>query len=83
MMKKGSKARWGNEFGYLFYPFTIAIRDDPLDYLREAKATMDRKKASLEASFSYFLAKCFLKLGSVKVLPVFQTSLFKFGLYID
>ncbi|KAJ0086270.1 hypothetical protein Patl1_07750 [Pistacia atlantica] len=67
-MKKGSKARWGNMMGYLFYPFTIALRDDPLDYLREAKATMDRKKASLEASFSYFLAKCFIKFGGVKAL---------------
>ncbi|KAJ0087319.1 hypothetical protein Patl1_07745 [Pistacia atlantica] len=68
MMKKGSKARWGNKMGYLFYPFTIGLRDDPIDYLREAKATMDRKKASLEASFSYFLAKCFIKFGGVKMV---------------
>ncbi|KAJ0024006.1 hypothetical protein Pint_07656 [Pistacia integerrima] len=66
MMKKGSKARWGNKMGYLFYPFTIALRDDPIDCLREAKATMDRKKASLEASFSYFSPKCFIKFGGVK-----------------
>lgn len=61
MLKKGSKAKWGNQIGYLIFPFTIALRDDPLDYLREAKAAMDRKKASLEASFSYFLSKSFLK----------------------
>ncbi|KAJ0017796.1 hypothetical protein Pint_10984 [Pistacia integerrima] len=32
-----------------------------------AKAAMDRKKASLEASFSYFLAKYFLKFGGLKM----------------
>ncbi|KAJ0025635.1 hypothetical protein Pint_07645 [Pistacia integerrima] len=53
MMKKGTKAKWGNQIGYLTYPFTIALRDNPLDYLREAKAAMDRKKASLEASFIF------------------------------
>lgn len=67
MMKKGSKAKWGNHIGYLLFPFTIALRDDPLDYLREAKATMDRKKASLEAKFSYLISKCLLKFG-VKVI---------------
>lgn len=64
MMKKGSKGRWGNQIGYLIFPFTIALRDDPLDYLREAKAAMDRKKASLEANFSYFVSKIFLKFGN-------------------
>ncbi|KAK1556035.1 hypothetical protein Q3G72_034892 [Acer saccharum] len=67
MMKKNSSARWGNRIGYLLFPFTIALRDDPLDYLREAKATMDRKKASLEASYSYFMAKYFLKFCGLKV----------------
>ncbi|KAJ0086676.1 hypothetical protein Patl1_07743 [Pistacia atlantica] len=67
MMKKGTKAKWGNQIGYLIYPFTIALRDNPLDYLREAKAAMDRKKASLEASFSFFLAKYFLKFGGLKM----------------
>ncbi|KAI9198273.1 hypothetical protein LWI28_012868 [Acer negundo] len=68
MMKKNSLARWGNHFGYLLFPFTIALRDDPLDYLREAKATMDRKKASLEVLYSYFMAKYFLKFCGLKVL---------------
>ncbi|TXG47762.1 hypothetical protein EZV62_027056 [Acer yangbiense] len=67
MMKKNSSARWGNHIGYLLFPFTIALRDDPLDYLRDAKATMDRKKASLEASYSYFMAKYFLKFCGLKV----------------
>lgn len=71
MMKKGTKAKWGNQIGYLIYPFTIALWDNPLGYLREAKAAMDRKKASLEASFSYFLAKYFLKFGGMKVQLLF------------
>ena len=68
MMKKNSFARWGNHIGYVLFPFTIALRDDPLDYLREAKAKMDRKKASLEAPYSYFMAKYFLKFCGLKVL---------------
>ncbi|KAL5778651.1 hypothetical protein ACOSQ2_009388 [Xanthoceras sorbifolium] len=67
MMKKETLARWGNQIGYLLFPFTIALRDDPLHYLREAKATMDRKKASLEASYSYFMAKYFLKFCGFKL----------------
>ncbi|XP_031282463.1 O-acyltransferase WSD1-like [Pistacia vera] len=67
MMKKGTKAKWGNQIGYLIYPFTIGLRDNPLDYLREAKATMDRKKKSLEALFSYFFAKYFLKFCGMKL----------------
>ncbi|KAK0579396.1 hypothetical protein LWI29_025787 [Acer saccharum] len=66
MMKKNSFARWGNHIGYVLFPFTIALRDDPLDYLREAKAKMDRKKASLEAPYSYFMAKYFLKFCGLK-----------------
>ncbi|KAJ0026232.1 hypothetical protein Pint_07629 [Pistacia integerrima] len=74
MMKKGTKAKWGNQIGYLIYPFTIALRDNPLDYLREAKTAIDRKKASLEASFSYFLAKYFLKFGGLKGLMIHVVS---------
>ncbi|KAK3182736.1 hypothetical protein Dsin_030022 [Dipteronia sinensis] len=37
MMSKGSLARWGNQIGYMLCPFTIALRDDPLDYVGQAK----------------------------------------------
>ncbi|KAJ0086876.1 hypothetical protein Patl1_07738 [Pistacia atlantica] len=33
MVKKGTKAKWGNQIGYLIYPFKIALRDNPLDHL--------------------------------------------------
>ncbi|KAJ0086271.1 hypothetical protein Patl1_07753 [Pistacia atlantica] len=67
----------GNQIGYLLYPFNIALRDDPLDYIRQAKATMDRKKASLEASFSHFLVKCLHKFRGMKVIirPLHLSSL--------
>ena len=44
MMEKGTKAKWGNCIGSVLLPFAIALRDDPLDYVRQAKATIDRKK---------------------------------------
>ncbi|XP_062148270.1 wax ester synthase/diacylglycerol acyltransferase 5-like isoform X2 [Alnus glutinosa] len=56
MMAKGSKARWGNLIGYILLPFTIALQDNPLDYVRQAKATIDRKKLSLEAICTFVAA---------------------------
>ena len=55
MMEKDTEAKWGNWMGYVLLPFTIGLRDDPLDYIRHAKATVDRKKNSLEASSLHFL----------------------------
>ncbi|KAL5843272.1 hypothetical protein ACOSQ4_009230 [Xanthoceras sorbifolium] len=68
MMKKGSLARWGNEIGFVLFPFKIALRDDPLDYVRDAKAAIDRKKSSLEVYCSFYMAKYFLKFCGMKVL---------------
>ncbi|KAJ9167268.1 hypothetical protein P3X46_021932 [Hevea brasiliensis] len=63
MMRKDNKARWGNHIGCVLFPFTIALREDPLDYIRVAKVTGDRKKSTLEAKFTYsmvkFSPKCF------------------------
>lgn len=67
MMEKNKEAKWGNCIGFVLLPFTIALRDDPLDYVREAKATIDRKKRSLEALFTFSIAEVFLKLFGVKV----------------
>ncbi|XVF33171.1 hypothetical protein REPUB_Repub17cG0145600 [Reevesia pubescens] len=66
MMEKDGEAKWGNKFGYVILPFTIAIRDDPLDYVREAKAIADRKKRSLEAISTAFIAELVLKFFGVK-----------------
>ncbi|KAJ0052383.1 hypothetical protein Pint_00591 [Pistacia integerrima] len=66
MMEKDSKAKWGNWIGYVLLPFNIAIRDDPLDYVREAKAIVDRKKHSLEAIFTFSISEIVLKLFGIK-----------------
>lgn len=68
MMEKEGEAKWGNWIGYVLLPFTIAIRDDPIDYVREAKATVDRKKRSLEAFCTFSIAEMILKLLGIKVL---------------
>ncbi|KAJ7962577.1 O-acyltransferase WSD1-like [Quillaja saponaria] len=66
MMKKNTEAKWGNKIGYVLLPFTIAIRDDPLDYIHEAKATIDRKKNSLEAIFTFYIAELVVKIFGIK-----------------
>ncbi|KAK6918217.1 O-acyltransferase WSD1, C-terminal [Dillenia turbinata] len=66
MMEKNTEAKWGNWIGYVLLPFRIALRDDPLDYIREAKATIDRKKCSLEAIYTFSIAEIVLKLFGFK-----------------
>ncbi|XP_021635181.2 wax ester synthase/diacylglycerol acyltransferase 11 isoform X2 [Hevea brasiliensis] len=56
MMKRDSEARWGNQIACVLLPFTIALHDDPLDYVRNAKVVGDRKKATLEAKLNYLVA---------------------------
>ncbi|KAJ6696936.1 hypothetical protein OIU85_003310 [Salix viminalis] len=60
-MKSSSDVKLGNLIGYVLFPFTIALREDALDYVRSAKATGKRKKATLEAIYTYFMAKTFNK----------------------
>ncbi|KAK7320825.1 hypothetical protein VNO77_30659 [Canavalia gladiata] len=67
MMAEKSKVRWGNWMGYIILPFSIGLHEDPLEYVRQAKATIDRKKHSLEAICSYACAKLVLNLFGVKV----------------
>lgn len=74
-MKKNSEAKWGNWIGYVLLPFIIALRENPLDYVWEAKAMVDRKKHSLEALFTSSIAELGLKLFGVKVIICFFTIL--------
>lgn len=69
MMENGSKGKrgWGNWFGYALLPFKIALRDDPLDYVKEAKATVDRKKRSFEALFTLTMAEILIRFFGIKV----------------
>lgn len=68
MMEKDTEAKWGNWIGYVLLPFTIGLREDPLDYVRQAKATIDRKKHSFEAIFTFSVAELVLKIFGIKVL---------------
>lgn len=77
MMNKKSKAKWGNKIGYICVPFTIDLRKDPLDYLRRAKATIDRKKQSLEGLCSFLTNSLLIKLfGAKATAALAQRALF-------
>lgn len=67
MMVEKSKVKWGNRVGYIIFPFSIGLQKDPLEYVRKAKATIDRKKHSFEASCSFSFMKWALNLFGVKV----------------
>ncbi|WVZ56981.1 hypothetical protein U9M48_007436 [Paspalum notatum var. saurae] len=68
MMESGkhNDLKWGNRLGY------IAMHDDPLDYVRNAKKTVDRKKHSLEAVVTHVIAETVTKLFGIEV----STALF-------
>ncbi|KAG2332459.1 hypothetical protein Bca52824_003639 [Brassica carinata] len=62
MMEKGSKCRWGNFVGVVIFPLWVRCEDDPLEYVRKAKSTMDVKRISMEALILYGLVKCIMKI---------------------
>ncbi|XP_057980238.1 wax ester synthase/diacylglycerol acyltransferase 11-like [Malania oleifera] len=70
MMEKGTEAKWGNQIGYILLPFPVAVRDDPLDYIRTAKAIIDRKKHSLEAIGTSYIADFVIKLLGIKAAAI-------------
>ncbi|XP_057546082.1 wax ester synthase/diacylglycerol acyltransferase 5-like [Amaranthus tricolor] len=61
------KWEWGNSIGYILLPFDISLHDDPLDYIRSAKATIDKKKQSLESVLTYSSAKLMLKTLGLRI----------------
>lgn len=75
MMEKDAEAKWGNWIGYVLLPMHITLHRDPLEYVRRAKATIDRKKHSLEAVFTFSIAEIILKLFGIKVLPFLHLHL--------
>ncbi|CAO2197463.1 unnamed protein product [Urochloa humidicola] len=64
---KSKEVKWGNKLGFIILPFHIAMHDDPLEYVRTAKKTVDRKKSSLEALFTHALGEMVLKFCGVKL----------------
>ncbi|KAK3165563.1 hypothetical protein QOZ80_1AG0034780 [Eleusine coracana subsp. coracana] len=68
---KSNHVKWGNCLGYIIMPFHIVMHDDdPLQYVRTAKETVDRKKNSLEAIFTHAIGETILKLFGVKAAAV-------------
>ncbi|KAI8018391.1 O-acyltransferase WSD1, partial [Camellia lanceoleosa] len=53
IMEKGNPVKWGNKIGHVVFPFTIGFREDPIDYVRKAKVTINQKKSSLEPFWTY------------------------------
>ncbi|KAK8624936.1 hypothetical protein V6N13_089821 [Hibiscus sabdariffa] len=67
LMKNKSEARWGNKFGVILLPvYYKKCGNDPLEHLRRAKATVDKKKHSLEAFFSYWIGDLAMSLLGAK-----------------
>ena len=73
---KRNEVTWGNKLGYIILSFYLAMHDDPLAYVREAKMTVDRKKSSLEAIFTCKISEVFVKMFGLKVY--FLPSLYVF-----
>lgn len=67
IMENETKLESGNKFGYVLLPFKIGLREDPLDYIRRAKATLDRKKLSFEAVCSFAIGLFVHRLLGLKV----------------
>ncbi|CAA0376563.1 unnamed protein product [Arabidopsis thaliana] len=57
MMTKGAKYAWGNFVGVVIFPLWVGSEADPLEYVRRARATIDRKILSLEAFNFYGVIK--------------------------
>uniref|UniRef100_A0A803KZN1 Diacylglycerol O-acyltransferase n=1 Tax=Chenopodium quinoa TaxID=63459 RepID=A0A803KZN1_CHEQI len=68
--KYDAEAKWGNAVGYVLLPFALGLHDDPLDYIRTAKTTVDKKKHSLEAIYTFFMAEVVMKFFGSKVASV-------------
>ncbi|KAK6918215.1 O-acyltransferase, WSD1-like, N-terminal [Dillenia turbinata] len=66
MEKESETVNWGNQIGYVLLPFKIALKDDPIDYVLEAKATIDRKKNSFEALYTFSISELILKVFGIK-----------------
>nr|GMD25013.1 O-acyltransferase WSD1-like [Ipomoea batatas] len=84
MMEKESEAKWGNCIGYVILPFRIELKENPLDYLKDAKSTIDRKKRSLEALYTSYIAQFVLKLLGIKALMInFQSYINKMTMVLS
>ncbi|KAI4968202.1 hypothetical protein ZWY2020_005314 [Hordeum vulgare] len=63
---KSNDVTWGNKLGYIILPFHIAMHDDQMAYIREAKKMVERKKRSLEVIMTQKILAIFLKCFGLK-----------------
>ncbi|KAL6659197.1 hypothetical protein ACP70R_003237 [Stipagrostis hirtigluma subsp. patula] len=67
---KEEGVEWGVRLGHMIIQFYIALYDNPLEYIRRAKMTLDRKKCSLEVIFTRAVAEMMVKVFGEQVAGV-------------
>ncbi|KAL0304404.1 UNVERIFIED_CONTAM: O-acyltransferase WSD1 [Sesamum radiatum] len=75
--EKELNGMWGNLVAIVLLPMTIALQDDPLSYVRRAKATMDRKKLSLESKVVFTGLKLLIKLFGIKTAAAVTSAVLR------
>ncbi|KAL8049464.1 hypothetical protein ABFX02_06G022100 [Erythranthe guttata] len=74
--KKELTGMWGNLVAFILVPLTIYLQKDPLDHIRRSKATMDRKKLSLQPNCVFMILKLIIKLFGTKVAVKITSRIF-------
>lgn len=80
LVNSNSGTRWGNQVGMFLLPVYYHRRgSDPIHYVKKAKNMIDKKKLSLEASYSYKVGKLIMSLFGAKVNHSYTLSLNPFA----
>ncbi|KAL3653626.1 hypothetical protein CASFOL_003307 [Castilleja foliolosa] len=74
--EKELKGKWGNIIGVALVPLSVDVQDEPLNYVRRAKASMDQKKLSLEPKCIYIIQKLLTNLFGIKIAGVLTNAIF-------
>ncbi|XP_073151846.1 wax ester synthase/diacylglycerol acyltransferase 11-like [Henckelia pumila] len=71
LMEAKSRTRWGNKFGMLLLPvYYHGDCSDPLQFVKRAKAMIDKKKLSLEAPCSYKIGDIIMSIFGAKLASI-------------
>ncbi|KAG8368408.1 hypothetical protein BUALT_Bualt15G0042400 [Buddleja alternifolia] len=63
--------QWGNKFGMILLPaYYHKATSNPLEFVKRAKAMIDKKKLSLEAPFSYKILDVIMSLSWAKLASI-------------
>ncbi|KAK6121191.1 hypothetical protein DH2020_045065 [Rehmannia glutinosa] len=75
LMNSNSGSQWGNKFGMLLLPvYYHRGGSDPIQFVKRAKAMIDKKKLSLEAPFSYKIGDLIMSLFGAKAITMHMVS---------